>query len=124
MFTDIVGYPALMEGSERAGVRARERHRSLVRSQVEQHHGEYLEQSGGDETLSSFPSALDAVRCTLPDPPRRRSSVACPRVGRCINLLDVAQSPQRLELFRRQRRHLALGAETLGKRLVCVPLLA
>jgi TolB-like protein/class 3 adenylate cyclase len=64
MFTDIVGYTALMARDEEAGLRARERHRQLVRLLVEQHHGESIE-ARGDESLSLFPSALDAVRCAL-----------------------------------------------------------
>ncbi len=39
MFTDIVGYTALMAESEARGLRARERHRALVRPLVEQYHG-------------------------------------------------------------------------------------
>jgi TolB-like protein/class 3 adenylate cyclase/Tfp pilus assembly protein PilF len=64
MFTDIVGYTALMAENEETGLRARERHRAVVRPLVEQHHGEFIE-ARGDESLSVFPSALDAVRCAL-----------------------------------------------------------
>ncbi len=64
MFTDIVGYTALMAESEERGLRARERHRALVRPLVEQYHGEWIE-SPGDQSLSVFPSALDAVNCAL-----------------------------------------------------------
>ncbi len=38
MFTDIVGYTALMAESEEKGLRARERHRKLVRPLVEKYH--------------------------------------------------------------------------------------
>ena len=64
MFTDIVGYTALMAESEERGLRARERHRKLVRPLVERYHGEWIE-SPGDQSLSVFPSALDAVNCAL-----------------------------------------------------------
>jgi class 3 adenylate cyclase len=64
MFTDIVGYTALMARDEEAGRRARDRHEAVVLPLVEQYHGEYVERTG-DETLSSFPSALDAVDCAL-----------------------------------------------------------
>ncbi len=64
MFTDIVGYTALMAESEEKGLRVRERHRALVRSLVEQYHGESIE-ARGDESLSTFPTALDAVNCAL-----------------------------------------------------------
>ncbi len=43
MFTDIVGYTALMAESEEKGLRVRERHRALVRPLVEQYHGESIE---------------------------------------------------------------------------------
>ncbi len=64
MFTDIVGYTALMAESEEKGLRARARHRQLVRPLVEQYHGESIE-ARGDESLSTFPTALDAVNCAL-----------------------------------------------------------
>ncbi len=64
MFTDIVGYTALMAESEAKGHRVRERHREILRPLVEQHHGEWV-QDIGDESLSSFQSAADAVNCAL-----------------------------------------------------------
>jgi class 3 adenylate cyclase len=51
MFTDIVGYTALMAESEEKGLRARERHRELVRPLVESHGGESIE-ARGDESQS------------------------------------------------------------------------
>ncbi len=64
MFTDIVGYTALMAESEAKGLRVRARHRGLVRPLVEKYHGESIE-ARGDESLSTFPTALDAVNCAL-----------------------------------------------------------
>jgi TolB-like protein/class 3 adenylate cyclase/Flp pilus assembly protein TadD len=64
LFTDIVGYTALMAESEEEGLRARERHRELVRPLVVEHRGESIE-ARGDESLSVFPTALDAVSCAL-----------------------------------------------------------
>jgi adenylate cyclase len=64
MFTDIVGYTALMAESEANALRARARHRDLVRPFVDRYHGESIE-ARGDESLSVFPSALDAVNCAL-----------------------------------------------------------
>ena len=64
MFTDIVGYTALMAESEEKGLRVRERHRAVVRPLVERYHGEWIE-SPGDQSLSTFPTALDAVNCGL-----------------------------------------------------------
>ncbi len=64
MFTDIVGYTALMAESEEKGLRVRERHRALVRPLVQRYRGEAIE-ARGDESLSVFPSVLDAVNCGL-----------------------------------------------------------
>jgi class 3 adenylate cyclase len=64
MFTDVVGYTALMAESEERGLRVRERHRTVVQPLVERYHGEPIE-SSGDESLSMFQSALDAVNCAL-----------------------------------------------------------
>ncbi len=64
MFTDIVGYTALMAESEEKGLRVRRRHREVVRPLVERYLGEAIE-ARGDESLSVFPTALDAVNCAL-----------------------------------------------------------
>ncbi len=64
MFTDIVGYTALMAESEEKALRARERHRALVRPLVQRYRGDAIE-ARGDESLSVFPSVLDAVNCGL-----------------------------------------------------------
>ena len=64
MFTDIVGYTALMAESEEKGLRVRARHRELVRPLVERYYGESIE-ARGDESLSVFPTAFDAVNCAL-----------------------------------------------------------
>lgn len=62
MFSDIAGYTALMGKDEDLAVRALERSRFVVRSQVEKHGGRLLEEIG-DGTLSSFDSAVGAVEC-------------------------------------------------------------
>jgi TolB-like protein/Tfp pilus assembly protein PilF len=64
MFTDIVGYTVLMARDEEAARRARDRHEAVVHPLVERYHGQWIERTG-DETLSSFSSALDAVSCAL-----------------------------------------------------------
>jgi TolB-like protein/class 3 adenylate cyclase len=64
MFTDIVGYTAVMQADEQRGVEIRERHRDLTQSLVRRFDGEWLSENG-DETLSIFPSVLDAVNCAL-----------------------------------------------------------
>ncbi len=62
MFSDIAGFTALMGEDEDRAVRALERSRSVVRTQVEKHGGRLLEEIG-DGTLSSFESAVGAVEC-------------------------------------------------------------
>ena len=64
MFTDVVGFTALMGESEQRGLRVRERHRTLVGPLVRRYGGESVELRG-DECLSLFASALDAVNCAL-----------------------------------------------------------
>jgi len=64
MFTDIVGYTALMAESEERGLRVRERNRTVVRPSLGQYHAERIEETG-DEFFSIFPSAVDAVNCAL-----------------------------------------------------------
>lgn len=64
MFADIVGYTLLMAVDEERGVRARRRHRELARPLVESYSGRWIEERG-DESLSVFSSALDAVNCAL-----------------------------------------------------------
>ncbi|MDJ0865053.1 MAG: adenylate/guanylate cyclase domain-containing protein [Myxococcota bacterium] len=64
LFTDVVGYSALMATDEERGLEVRARHRALVAPLVERFRGESIELRG-DECLSVFPSALDAVQCAL-----------------------------------------------------------
>ena len=60
LFTDIVGSTATTARSEQDGLSLRDAHRVLVRREVEKHHGRVVETTG-DETLSVFESALQAV---------------------------------------------------------------
>jgi TolB-like protein/class 3 adenylate cyclase/AraC-like DNA-binding protein/Tfp pilus assembly protein PilF len=64
LFTDIVGYTALMQADEARAVAARARHRAVFTEQHARYHGEIL-QYFGDGTLSVFPSAVEAVRCAI-----------------------------------------------------------
>ena len=60
MFTDVVGYTALMQQDEQAAVDTRDRYMSTV----QRHHDAFrgtIVQRLGDGTMSMFPSALDAV---------------------------------------------------------------
>ena len=60
MFTDMVGYTALMQEDEFSATTLRDRHRTVLREGIEAHQGEIV-QFYGDGTLSVFPSAVQAV---------------------------------------------------------------
>ncbi len=64
LFTDVAGSTAITARSETDGMWVRDRHRDLVRTCVEHHHGRFIE-APGDESLSVFDSALDAAHCAL-----------------------------------------------------------
>jgi TolB-like protein len=64
MFTDIVGYTALMGEDEQKALQLLEKNRTLLKPIVEQFRGEWLKEIG-DGTLSCFHSAVDAVNCAL-----------------------------------------------------------
>ncbi|MEO1259983.1 MAG: helix-turn-helix domain-containing protein [Bacteroidota bacterium] len=64
MFTDIVGYTALMQQDEKEAATARARHREVFNLYHEKHEGEIL-QYFGDGTLSVFQSGVEAVECAL-----------------------------------------------------------
>jgi predicted ATPase/class 3 adenylate cyclase len=64
MFTDMIGYTALMQQNEKKGIQARDKHRRIFNSITEKHKGRVL-QYYGDGTLSIFDSAIDAVTCGI-----------------------------------------------------------
>lgn len=64
MFTDIVGYTALMQQDEKMAAKIRAHHREVFDQQHESHHGEIL-QYYGDGTLSIFQSVIEAVECAI-----------------------------------------------------------
>jgi TolB-like protein/class 3 adenylate cyclase/AraC-like DNA-binding protein/Tfp pilus assembly protein PilF len=64
MFTDIVGYTALMQKDEQAAAEIRSKHRKEFQQYHEMHHGEIL-QYFGDGTLSVFQSGVEAVECAI-----------------------------------------------------------
>ena len=64
MFTDIVGYTALMQRDENKAAKVRAHHRE----EFQQHHKTYngeIVQYFGDGTLSVFRSGLEAVQCAI-----------------------------------------------------------
>ena len=64
MFTDIVGYTALMQGDEEVATNVRTRHREVFQQQHNLHQGEII-QYYGDGTLSVFKSAIEAAKCAV-----------------------------------------------------------
>ncbi len=64
MFTDIVGYTALMQQNEKAAAAVRNRHREVFQQYHETYHGEIV-QYFGDGTLSTFQSGVQAVECAI-----------------------------------------------------------
>ncbi len=62
MFTDMVGYTRLMQKDEGLAKSLRDRHRTVLKKEINEHEGEIL-QYYGDGTLCIFPSSISAVRC-------------------------------------------------------------
>ncbi len=60
MFTDMVGYTALMQEDEQRATESRDRHRRVLKKSTSSHHGNIL-QYYGDGTLIIFNSAIEAV---------------------------------------------------------------
>jgi class 3 adenylate cyclase/TolB-like protein/Tfp pilus assembly protein PilF len=64
MFTDIEGYTSLMQKDESKAITYRDRHREVFDVTTKKFDGRIL-QYYGDGTLSTFPSAIDAVQCGI-----------------------------------------------------------
>ena len=64
MFTDMVGYTALMQKDEQLAKSQRDRHRSVLTKYIALHNGEIL-QYYGDGTLTIFNSAIEAVNAAI-----------------------------------------------------------
>ena len=62
VFTDIVGYTALMDEDEEKALQLLEQNRGIQGPLIEQHGGKWIKELG-DGVLASFPSAVDAVSC-------------------------------------------------------------
>jgi len=87
MFTDIVGYTALMQEDEQKAKRDRDRHRDILERLIEAHLGT-LVQYFGDGTLSAFGSAIQAIRCALAIQKELRRAPEIPvRIG--LHLGDI-----------------------------------
>jgi len=62
MFTDMVGYTALMQQNEELAKKNRDKHREILQNLISEHAGKIL-QYYGDGTLCIFESAIEAVKC-------------------------------------------------------------
>jgi len=87
MFTDIVGYTAMMQENETAAAAIRQRHRNIFNSEHERYQGQIL-QYYGDGTLSIFQSAVEAVKCAISMQQQFQTGLEVPlRIG--IHLGDI-----------------------------------
>ncbi|NNL22417.1 MAG: tetratricopeptide repeat protein [Ignavibacteriaceae bacterium] len=64
MFTDMVGYTAMMQEDEKRAKLLRDKHRKVLDELVAEHHGRIL-QYYGDGTLAVFGSAIEASICGM-----------------------------------------------------------
>jgi adenylate cyclase len=64
MFTDIVGYTALMGSDEDKAFDMLKRNHTIHETLIKRHKGKLIKEVG-DGTLASFPLASDAVRCAM-----------------------------------------------------------
>jgi len=64
MFTDIMGYTALMQSDEAQAIQVRTRHRQVFEQLHRDHQGKII-QYYGDGTLSIFESAVQAATCAI-----------------------------------------------------------
>ncbi|MCB2222014.1 MAG: hypothetical protein KQI35_16630 [Bacteroidetes bacterium] len=64
MFTDIVGYSALMSKDEKLAMEVLEKNRAIHKKAIGQYNGQFIKEIG-DGTLSIFQSSLAAVNCAI-----------------------------------------------------------
>ena len=93
MFTDMVGYTALMQADERLGLDKRD----LYMSALERHHvafGGTIIQRLGDGSMSMFPSSLDAVLAAVAIQRELAVQEVPVRIG--VHVGEVVVDPKRL----------------------------
>ena len=87
MFTDIVGYTALMQADESNAAVVRARHRQVFQQQHETYGGEII-QYFGDGTLSIFKSGVKAIECAIAIQKAMQQGQAIPlRIG--LHMSDI-----------------------------------
>ena len=93
MFTDMVGYTALMQADERLGLHKRDQYMSALES----HHVAFdgtIVQRLGDGSMSMFPSSLDAVLAAVAIQRELAMHEVPVRIG--VHVGDVIVEPERL----------------------------
>ena len=81
MFTDIVGYTAMMQANEQKAVAVIKHYNSSLEKLVQQYNGQVLNYYG-DGSLCIFPSATDALNCSLALQKELKNEPAVPlRIG-------------------------------------------
>jgi predicted ATPase/class 3 adenylate cyclase len=93
MFTDVVGYTALMQHDEQVAVDTRDRYMSAVHRHHDAFQGTIVQRLG-DGTMSMFPSALDAVLAAVGLQTELNSNGIAARIG--IHVGDVVVERERL----------------------------
>ncbi|MBL7792258.1 MAG: tetratricopeptide repeat protein [Saprospiraceae bacterium] len=94
MFSDIMGYTAMMQKDEADAVARVKRYRQVLGDRVAAHHGEIL-QHYGDGSLSIFASAVEAVKCAREIQIALREAPQVPlRIG--IHIGDVVREGDEL----------------------------
>jgi class 3 adenylate cyclase len=93
MFTDVVGYTALMQADERRAVEKRDQYVAALEHQHEAAGGTIVQRLG-DGSLSMFPSALAAVQAAVAMQRELASADVPVRIG--IHVGDVLIEPERL----------------------------
>jgi TolB-like protein len=87
MFTDIVGYTALMGSDEDKAFQVLRKNRHIQQTQIIKHNGEWLKEMG-DGILAQFESASDSVQCAIEIQRKAREELGAKlRIG--IHLGDV-----------------------------------
>ena len=87
LFADIIGYTAMMQADEAAGIAKASRLREVITRLVPQHEGELIEMRG-DGALCVFGSSVEAVRCAQRIQREVRQDVPL-RIG--LHLGDIVQ---------------------------------
>ena len=64
MFTDIVGYTALMGEDEQKAFELLRKNRQIQKPAIEKYNGRWIKELG-DGILASFPTVSDAVTCAI-----------------------------------------------------------